>query len=179
MPQSIMFSTERPCILSHVRQQGHPEHWMMKKDIIYIDLKLYKLIESRRRCRRGDVDARDVTYQHNLTTERVFNIRYSKAKKSSPSYLSKVRKKLAEIFSGMGIPAAEQPPIVAKIMEILPVAFPVVPITVTIVDPSRCLAGSVHNRLLILLDNMLVRESSAISIVASVITSQKIRMRRP
>jgi hypothetical protein len=124
---------------------------MMTKDFIYIGVTVYKLIESRRRCRR-DVDARDVTYQHNLITERFFPTRSSKL--SKPSYLSKIRKRLAELFSGLGIPAAEQPPILAKIMEILPAAYPVVPILVTIVDPTRCMAGSVHDRLHILLDKL-------------------------
>ena len=124
---------------------------MMTKDIIYIGVTVYKLIESRHRC-RSKVDARDVTYQHNLTTERFFHARSSKINKSS--YLSKVRKKLAEFFSGLGIPAAEQPPIVAKIMEILPAAYPVVPILVSIVDPTRCMVGSVNDRLCILLDKL-------------------------
>ncbi|KAK9922066.1 hypothetical protein M0R45_030548 [Rubus argutus] len=146
-----MSSIERPCFLSRVTQKGNPEPWMMTKDIIYIGVTVYKLIESRRRC-RSDVDARDVTYQHNLTTERFFHARSSKINKSS--YLSKVRKKLAEFFSGLGIPAAEQPPIVAKIMEILPAAYPVVPILVSIVDPTRCMVGSVNDRLRILLDKL-------------------------
>ncbi|KAK9922067.1 hypothetical protein M0R45_030549 [Rubus argutus] len=146
-----MSSIDRPCFLSRVRQKGNPEPWMMTKDFIYIGVTVYKLIESRRRCRR-EVDARDVTYQHNLITERFFPTRSSKL--SKPSYLSKIRKRLAELFSGLGIPAAEQPPILAKIMEILPAAYPVVPILVTIVDPTRCMAGSVHDRLHILLDKL-------------------------